>query len=105
MVAAAAGTVEVSAHQGSVNGYGNLVVIDHGGGYSTYYAHLDTRAVTAGAVGLPGQAIGAVGNTSKPGNGISPAPALRGALPGPAPSRNIIKAVFNGSTFGYLGQR
>lgn len=32
VVAAAAGKVVISAHQGSTNGYGNLVKIDHGGG-------------------------------------------------------------------------
>lgn len=100
VVAAAAGTVEVSAHQGSVNGYGNLVVIDHGGGYFTYYAHLDTRAVTAGQSVLRGQAIGSLGNTSRPGNGISPHLHYEVRYPDRSQS-HIIKAVFNGSTFGY----
>ncbi|BCJ70639.1 peptidase M23 [Catellatospora sp. IY07-71] len=100
VVAAAAGTVEVSAHQGSVNGYGNLIVIDHGGGYFTYYAHLDSRAVVAGQSVLRGQAIGALGNTSKPGNNISPHLHYEVRYPDRSQS-HIIKAVFNGSTFGY----
>lgn len=100
VVAAAAGTVDVSAHQGSVNGYGNLIVINHGGGYYTYYAHLDSRAVTAGQSVLRGQAIGALGNTSRPGNGISPHLHYEVRYPDRSQS-HIIKAVFNGSTFGY----
>ncbi|SBT48625.1 M23 family metallopeptidase [Micromonospora narathiwatensis] len=100
VLAAAAGTVEVSAHQGSTNGYGNLIVINHGGGYYTYYAHLDKRAVAAGAAVLRGQAIGAVGNTSKPGNDISPHLHFEVRYPDRAQS-HIIKAVFNGSTFSY----
>ncbi|MFI9844649.1 M23 family metallopeptidase, partial [Nonomuraea sp. NPDC051941] len=72
VVAAAAGTVVISAHQGSTNGYGNLVKIDHGGGWTTYYAHLTMRSVSAGAQVSQGQKIGTVGNTSKPGNNISP---------------------------------
>lgn len=100
VVAAAAGTVEVSAHQGEVNGYGNLIVINHGGGYYTYYAHLDGRAVTAGQSVLRGQAIGAVGNTSRSGNNISPHLHYEVRYPDRSQS-HIIKAVFNGSTFNY----
>jgi murein DD-endopeptidase MepM/ murein hydrolase activator NlpD len=100
VLAAAGGTVAVSAHQGSVNGYGNLIVIDHGGGYFTYYAHLNKRAVSAGQSVLRGQAIGAVGNTSKPGNGISPHLHYEVRFPTRSQS-DIIKAVFNGSTFPY----
>jgi hypothetical protein len=100
VVAAAAGTVEVSAHQGSVNGYGNLIVLNHGNGYYTYYAHLDSRAVVAGQSVLRGQAIGALGNTSRPGNGISPHLHYEVRYPTRSQS-DIIRAVFNGSTFGY----
>lgn len=100
VVAAAAGTVEVSAHQGEVNGYGNLIVINHGGGYYTYYAHLDRRAVAAGQAVLRGQAIGAVGNTSRTGNNITPHLHYEVRYPDRSQS-HIIKSVFNGSTFGY----
>ncbi|MEV4110310.1 M23 family metallopeptidase [Nonomuraea sp. NPDC049695] len=100
VVAAAAGTVVISAHQGSTNGYGNLVKIDHGGGWTSYYAHLNSRAVSAGAQVAQGQKIGTVGNTSKPGNNISPHLhyEVRNGSSYPA---NIKKAVFNGVTFGY----
>lgn len=100
VVAAAAGTVVISSHQGSLNGFGNLVKIDHGGGWTTFYAHLTNRAVSAGAHVAQGQKIGTVGNTSRPGNNISPHlhyEVRQGAgYPG-----NIRKAVFNGSTFNY----
>ena len=58
--AAKAGTV-VSA--GSMGGYGNAVVIDHGGGLSTLYAHQSTIAVSAGQSVGRGQTIGYVGST------------------------------------------
>lgn len=100
VVAAAAGTVDVAANQGSINGYGNLIVLNHGGGYYTYYAHLNKMAVKQGESVLRGQAIGSVGNTSKPGNNISPHLHYEVRYPDRSQS-HIIKAVFNGSTFGY----
>ncbi|MEU4225083.1 M23 family metallopeptidase [Nonomuraea sp. NPDC026600] len=42
VVAAASGTVAAPANQGSANGFGNLVQIDHGGGHATDYAHLNS---------------------------------------------------------------
>jgi hypothetical protein len=100
VVAAAAGTVVISAHQGSTNGYGNLVKIDHGGGWATYYAHLNVRSVSEGQTVAQGQKIGTVGNTSKPGNAISPHLHYEVRLGSDYPS-NIQKAVFNGTTYGY----
>ena len=58
VVASASGTV---IHAGWMGGYGNLVVIDHGGGLSTAYAHLSS-IVAGGSVGQ-GQTIGYVGCT------------------------------------------
>ena len=43
--------------------YGNLVVINHGNGYETFYAHLSAVNVFPGQVVNKGQVIGAVGNT------------------------------------------
>ncbi|MFI6888377.1 M23 family metallopeptidase [Streptosporangium canum] len=103
VVAAAAGTVVISSHQGSTNGYGNLVKIDHGGGWTTFYAHLNSRSVSAGAKVSQGQKIGAVGKTSKPGNNIS-AHLHYEVRQGEGYPGNIRKAVFNGSTFGYPTQ-
>lgn len=64
VLAAAYGTVATAANQGTSNGYGNLVKIDHGDGWYTYYAHLNTMAVKAGQTVSKGQPIGSVGNTS-----------------------------------------
>ncbi|MEO8290366.1 MAG: peptidoglycan DD-metalloendopeptidase family protein [Gaiellaceae bacterium] len=56
--AAAAGTVVVAGWMG---GYGNLVVIDHGNGLATAYAH--QSAIYASGSVSQGQTIGAVGST------------------------------------------
>ncbi|KVO23279.1 hypothetical protein WJ74_33850 [Burkholderia ubonensis] len=60
--AAAAGTVRQVAYEG---GYGRYVVVSHGNGYSTLYAHLSAVAgdVRAGAAVKRGQRLGAVGST------------------------------------------
>ena len=44
--AAASGTVIEAAWEG---GYGNLIVIDHGGGLATAYGHQSSFAVGSGA--------------------------------------------------------
>ena len=44
-------------------GYGNEVVIDHGFGYKTRYAHMQNIDVKKGDVVSRGQQIGTVGNT------------------------------------------
>jgi murein DD-endopeptidase MepM/ murein hydrolase activator NlpD len=58
--AAAAGTV---IYAGWLGGYGNLVVIDHGGGVATAYGHQSGIAVGTGAPVAQGQVIGYVGST------------------------------------------
>ncbi|OQA13803.1 MAG: Murein hydrolase activator NlpD precursor [Chloroflexi bacterium ADurb.Bin360] len=50
-------------------GYGYLVVVDHGNGYQTYYAHLSNIFVTEGQVVGAGEIIGAMGST---GNSTGP---------------------------------
>ena len=47
----------------TVYGYGNAVVIDHGNGLKTLYAHLNEIYVNAGQPISQGQAIGQMGNT------------------------------------------
>ena len=58
--AAASGRVIVAAYSG---GYGNLVVIDHGNGLATAYAHQSQIAVSVGQQVSQGQVIGYVGST------------------------------------------
>ena len=60
IVAAAAGTVVSAGWQG---GYGNAVIIDHGGGEATLYGHQSRLAVSSGASVRRGQIIGYVGST------------------------------------------
>ncbi len=62
VTAAAAGTVIMSQWYG---GYGNYILIDHGGSYSTGYGHLSAMYVSAGQSVQRGQAIGAVGSTGQ----------------------------------------
>jgi murein DD-endopeptidase MepM/ murein hydrolase activator NlpD len=57
--AAASGTV---IYAGWMDGYGNITIIDHGGGLATAYGHQSSIYVSGGSVSQ-GQAIGAVGST------------------------------------------
>jgi len=50
-------------------GYGNLIVVDHGNGWQTWYAHLSQILVTCGQDVYQGTTIGAVGST---GNASGP---------------------------------
>jgi murein DD-endopeptidase MepM/ murein hydrolase activator NlpD len=49
----------------NVYGYGNLIVINHGNGYETYYAHLSAISVVPGQIVYQGNYIGASGNTGR----------------------------------------
>lgn len=48
---------------GGSSGYGNYVVIDHGGGMSTLYAHMSIVKVSVGQYVTQGDVIGVTGNT------------------------------------------
>lgn len=63
--AAAGGTVIVSRVGGWNGGYGNYVVIDHGNGVQTLYAHMNTDSVSVGESVSQGQLIGSVGRTGQ----------------------------------------
>ena len=73
--AAYLGTPTYAAKSGVVTtarygaGWGNYVVINHGDGFSTLYAHFDTIKVSEGDVVSRGQIIGTVGST---GNSTGP---------------------------------
>ncbi len=58
----AAGPGEV-LYQGWLRGFGQVVIIDHGGNLSTVYAHLSGTSVREGAVVKTGTVIGRVGNS------------------------------------------
>jgi murein DD-endopeptidase MepM/ murein hydrolase activator NlpD len=80
-----AGTVVIAGSQG---GYGNAVIIDHGGGMATLYAHQSQIATSVGAQVAAGDVIGYVGSTGLAtgphlhfevrlsGNPVDPAPYL-----------------------------
>ena len=64
--AAEAGTVILADYNG---GYGNCVVIDHGGGFSTLYGHMSNIEVSEGERVDQGDLLGEVGST---GNSTGP---------------------------------
>jgi murein DD-endopeptidase MepM/ murein hydrolase activator NlpD len=49
----------------TMSGYGRVVVIDHGNGFQTYYAHLSAFAVIAGQEIRQGAVLGAVGSSGR----------------------------------------
>ena len=53
------------AFAGYRGGYGNLVVVDHGRGIATYYAHLLSISVSTGQTVVPGQSVGLAGSTGR----------------------------------------
>lgn len=60
------GTVVYSGYKGT---YGNLIIIDHGNGVQSYYAHCSALYVSAGTSVSTDSVIGAVGST---GNSTGP---------------------------------
>jgi murein DD-endopeptidase MepM/ murein hydrolase activator NlpD len=56
----------VKASSGTyAGGYGNHVIIDHGNGYKTLYAHMDYLTVSQGQYVSQGEAIGRMGATGR----------------------------------------
>ena len=65
--ASAGGTVTKAGYNraGAGNGYGNSIIISHGNGYTTLYAHCLSLVVHAGQSVKQGQLIGYVGSTGR----------------------------------------
>lgn len=61
----ATGDGVVEKADNSLSGYGNLIVIRHGFGYTTYYAHLSKYKVKPGQKVKRGDIIGLVGSTGR----------------------------------------
>lgn len=67
VVASDTGTVTFAGW--NIYGFGNLIVVNHGNGYETFYAHLSGISVVPGQIVYQGNVIGATGNT---GNSSGP---------------------------------
>ena len=65
IVAAFAGVVSKVRNQGRRKGYGKYVIIDHGNGLTTLYAHLASWQVNVGDTIQAGDTIGVGGNTGR----------------------------------------
>ena len=65
VIAAAAGRVTEAGRKGQ---YGNAVIVDHGGGVETLYAHLSEIGVKEGDCIADGTRIGAAGSTGLTAN-------------------------------------
>ncbi len=70
-IGAPPGTVVRAARDGDViysdtlRGYGNVVIVQHAGGYATVYAHNDQNLVDAGTKVKQGDPVGRVGRTGR----------------------------------------
>ena len=63
-MAADSGTVVVAGWPDN-SGYGNRIMIDHGNGYRTLYAHLSKISVVVGQTVKRGNVIGQMGSTGR----------------------------------------
>lgn len=97
--AAAAGTVRTASMQYS-NGFGKLVVIEHTGGWTSYYAHLNTISVRPGQKVTQGQRIGTAGATTAKHRGMGPHLHFE-VRQGSGYPGNIRPVVFHGKRFPY----
>jgi len=91
------GTVVSSGERG---GFGNVVIVDHGGGVTSLYAHCHELKVKKGDTVRPGDVIATVGSTGrstgphlhlevhKDGKAVDPMAELK---PGLDPTQNLVK--------------
>ncbi|MET7670481.1 peptidoglycan DD-metalloendopeptidase family protein [Micromonospora luteifusca] len=96
VVASAPGTVDRVTDLGGTS-YGKYVRINHGGGYSTYYAHLNGFNVSVGQTVAYGKVLGWVGST---GGSTGPHLHYEQRLNG-----NDIQVRFNGTLALYWGSK
>ncbi|MFN7160719.1 MAG: peptidoglycan DD-metalloendopeptidase family protein [Candidatus Gracilibacteria bacterium] len=64
-IVAAKGGKVIKAQGGYNGGYGNMIIIDHGDGLRTLYAHMKELYVTPGQQVSAGETIGWMGNTGR----------------------------------------
>ena len=62
ILASAGGTVTWAGAKGT---YGNLIILDHGNGFTTYYAHCSQLLVTEGDTVSQGEKIALMGSTGR----------------------------------------
>jgi len=62
--ASASGDIIIAKGSGWNGGYGTYIVVDHGGGVQTLYAHMSKLEISGGRI-EKGEVIGYVGNTGK----------------------------------------
>ncbi|RLP91429.1 hypothetical protein EAD89_12155 [Micromonospora sp. BL4] len=111
-VASAAG---VARHYSQPSGAGNYIVIDHGGGWTTYHFHLSAYSVPNGAYVQQGQQIGitgSTGNSSGPHvhyeqlyNGVGQTIAINGVSLAPYPAQYNQKYLVSDNCGGSSGGR
>jgi murein DD-endopeptidase MepM/ murein hydrolase activator NlpD len=93
--AAAPGVVESVGYATGFEGYGNIVLVDIGGGFEALYAHLAEVSVAPGDVVSTGRLFGLAGCTGyctgthlhfelrEDGTAVDPAPLLPATVPAP----------------------
>ncbi|MEV6326288.1 M23 family metallopeptidase [Streptomyces sp. NPDC051909] len=113
VLASAAGT---AYRYYEANGAGNYIVIDHGGGWKTYYFHLAAYSVAHGAWVGQGQQIGTTGSTGNSSgahihyeqlyNGVGQPVVINGSSLAPYPSSYYAKYLTsdNGCSGGGTGK-
>ncbi|WP_017593130.1 M23 family metallopeptidase [Nocardiopsis potens] len=94
VLSSAAGTVTTVADRGNTS-YGKYIVVSHGQGITTLYAHLESQAVSVGDKVNTGTRIGKVGST---GGSTGPHLHYEQRVDG-----RVVRAVLNGVRIAYYG--